>query len=276
MDDIKLYLKSRPAHPNFGDRPWILLKRDFPYGPFCSAWGSIPPDATEVYTLHSRSLTAGLTKLQEILPKLREANTEIPRIQASASTSPFRASFWDGFQTIRPAQDLLADCRYQTVKLVFGDRTPPKPSRKHNNLVHSPEFWKLVGETTFPLNRDVELVDLDIDLQRLLWTTIFLVIQQGLKPIIRLWEEVSHNIEEITWRSVAGVGNYLSSFWVRDKHQSPQVQVSTSTSSESTASTSTTSSASDNQEQSTPNTLVSFPGGRSIKPFLVSGKIKVD
>ncbi len=101
----------------------MLFKRDFPYGPFCSAWGPIHPDATEVYTVHSRPLTAGLTKLKEILPKLRKSNTEIPRIQASASTSPFSASFWDGFQTIRLVQDLLAGCRYQTVKIVFGDRT---------------------------------------------------------------------------------------------------------------------------------------------------------
>ncbi len=156
------------------------LKRDFPYGPFCSAWGPIPPDATEVYTVHSRPLTAGLTKPKEILPKLRKSNTEIPRIQASASTSPFGASFWDGFQTIRPAQDLLADCRFQTVTLVFGDKISPKPTRKRDNPAYSgPEFWKLVGDATFPLHRDVELVDLDIDL-RFLWTTIFLVRSQDL------------------------------------------------------------------------------------------------
>ncbi|KAK0459255.1 uncharacterized protein EV420DRAFT_310896 [Desarmillaria tabescens] len=194
MDDIKLYLKPRPVHPKFGDRPWMLLNSDFPYGPFCSAWGTIPPDATEVYTIHSHSLTAALTKLEEILPKLRKSNTEISRIQASAPTSPFRAMFWDGFEIVIPAQDFLADCQYQTVKLVYGDKTPPKPTwyRKH-----TPQFWKLMEDAIFPLRQDVELIELD--LQRLLWTSILLLLTQNIR---------------ITWGSmITGVQEYISGLW---------------------------------------------------------------
>ncbi|KAK0459251.1 uncharacterized protein EV420DRAFT_310780 [Desarmillaria tabescens] len=193
MDDIKLYLKPRPAHPKFGDRPWMLLNPDFPYGPFCSAWGTIPSDATEVYTIHSHSLTAALTKLEEILPKLRKSNTEISRIQASAPTSPFHAIFWDGFRNVAPAQVFLADCQYQTVKLVYGDKTPPKPARYRNNPEHAPEFWKLMEDAIFPLRQDVELIELD--LQRLLWTSILLLLTQNIKPLSQLLEEVVDHIE---------------------------------------------------------------------------------
>ncbi len=71
----------------------------------------------------------GLTKLKEILPKLRKSNTEIPRVQAS--TSPFGTSPLGRLSDImKQTQDLLADCRYQTVKIVFGDRTLPKPTRE--------------------------------------------------------------------------------------------------------------------------------------------------
>ncbi|SJK98102.1 uncharacterized protein ARMOST_01359 [Armillaria ostoyae] len=134
-----LYLKPHPAHPKFGDRPWMLLNPDFPYGPFCSAWGTIPPDATEVYTIHSPILAAVLTKLQvEILPVLCELNIEILRIRA---TAVFSVVPWEGFDAMIPAQKFLADCHCETVKLVFGDKSLPPPSRYRKDAKHYPEFW---------------------------------------------------------------------------------------------------------------------------------------
>ncbi|KAK0454397.1 hypothetical protein EV421DRAFT_2029482 [Armillaria borealis] len=171
MNDIKLYLKPRPAHPKFDDRPWMLLKPDFPYGPFCSAWGTVPPDATEVYTVHSPTLAAVLTNLQvEIVPTLRELNKDTPHIRATASTK------------------FLADCHRETVKLVFGDKSSPPPSRYRKDAKHYPEFWKHMDEAAFPLHRDVELVNLDMDLQRLLWTNIHILLAKYIsEPFILLF-----------------------------------------------------------------------------------------
>ncbi|SJK98086.1 uncharacterized protein ARMOST_01343 [Armillaria ostoyae] len=57
----------------FRDRPWMLLKPDFSYGPLYAAWGTVPPDTAEVYTARSPALAAILTKLKaEIVPVLHE------------------------------------------------------------------------------------------------------------------------------------------------------------------------------------------------------------
>ncbi|SJK98084.1 uncharacterized protein ARMOST_01341 [Armillaria ostoyae] len=168
MDDIRIYLKPRPAHSTFADRPWMLLDSDFPYGPFCP-WQTIPPDATEMHTVHSPALAAALTRLHiEILPKLRTTD-------ASSVTT------WEVFNVIMPAYDFFAHCQYQPVKLMLGDKAPPPPIRSFKSSTYSPEFQKLLGDALFPLRCDTELVDLDTDLQRLLWTSILLVLLENLR-----------------------------------------------------------------------------------------------
>ncbi|KAK0459239.1 uncharacterized protein EV420DRAFT_310225 [Desarmillaria tabescens] len=184
--DIKLYLKPRPAHSKFGDRPWMLLNSSFPYGPFCS-WQRIPPDATEMHTVHSPILAAALTKFHvEILPKLQKFHPEIPRIRAAATASAFSVVRWEGFDAVMQAQDFFAYCQYQPVKLMLGDEAPPPPTRSFTSTTHSPEFQKLLNDTLFPLRCDIELVDLDTDLQRLLWTSILLELLGNLKPLLEL------------------------------------------------------------------------------------------
>ncbi len=180
MDDIRIYLKPRLAHPKFDDHPWMLLNFDFPYGPFCS-WQTIPPDATEIHTLHSPVLAAALTKLHiEILPKLRKFHLDISRIRTAATTSAFSVVSWEGFDAIMQAQDFFAHCQYQPVKLMLGDKAPPSPTRYRMSSKDSPEFWKILDDVLFPVGREIELVDLDTDLQRLLWTSILLVLAENL------------------------------------------------------------------------------------------------
>ncbi|KAK0212329.1 hypothetical protein DFS33DRAFT_1269142 [Desarmillaria ectypa] len=142
--DIKLYLKPRSVYSQLGNRPWMLIRPRFFYGPFFSAWQPIPPDATEVHTVHSPALAPALTKLEaEFIPVLRGLN------------QIFHES---GLRHLP--------------KLVFGDKAPRPASRYRKDAKHYPEFWKNMYEAAFPLNRDVELVNLDIDLQRLLWIGI--------------------------------------------------------------------------------------------------------
>ncbi|KAK0241171.1 hypothetical protein EDD85DRAFT_948261 [Armillaria nabsnona] len=50
----------------------------------------------------------------------------------------------------------------------------------------SPEFWKVLDNVLFPVGRDIELIDLDTDLQRFLWTSIILVLTENLTPLLEL------------------------------------------------------------------------------------------
>ncbi len=180
MDDIRIYLKPRPVHSKFGNHPWMLLDFGFPYGPFYS-WQTIPPDATEIHTVHTPTLAAALTTLHvEILPKLRKFQLDIPRIRAAATASAFSVVSWEGFDAIEQAQCFFAYCQYQPVKLMLGDKAPPSPTRYRMSAKDSPEFWKILDDVLFPVGRDMELIDLDTDLQRLLWTSILLVLTENL------------------------------------------------------------------------------------------------
>ncbi|KAG7449877.1 uncharacterized protein BT62DRAFT_928634 [Guyanagaster necrorhizus] len=136
----------------------MLITGDFLYGPCSSVWGTVPPDATQVYTIHcSPALAPVLIKWKEILSKLHKSNTGIPRIQAAASTSSCSTLFWEGFEDIGPTQDLLAHCRHQTVKLVFGDMALLNLTRHRRCRNHTPEFEKLVEDAVFPQNGDLSL-----------------------------------------------------------------------------------------------------------------------
>ncbi len=194
MDDIRIYLKPRPAHSKFGDRPWMLLDSDFLYGPFCS-WQTIPLDATEIHTIHSPALAAALTKLHvEILPKLRKFQLDMSRIRAAATADASNVTIWELFNAIMPAQDFFAHCQYQPVKLMLGDKAPPPPIRTSKSSTYSPEFQKLLSDALFPLRCDTELVNLDADLQRLLWTSILLILLDNLS------ESVQDSRIALTWQ----------------------------------------------------------------------------
>ncbi|KAK0241166.1 hypothetical protein EDD85DRAFT_817880 [Armillaria nabsnona] len=269
MDDIKLYLKPRPAHLKFGERPWMLLKPGFPYGPFCSAWGIVPPDATELYTVHSPTLAAVLTKLEvEIVPTLCELNKEIPRVRATASTSVFSVVRWEDFDAMILAQELLANCHCETVKLVFGDNSPPSPSRYRKDAKHYPEFWKHMDEAAFSLHRDAELVNLDMDLQRLLWTSIHILLAKYIMPLVELKTEVMKSMQESTWTRLARhVSKNMPNIWpVSDED----------TKRKSIARTSTTTSTSDKEEHSTPSRSFPIRSSFSAMPLLANRNVKTE
>ncbi|KAK0459229.1 uncharacterized protein EV420DRAFT_1642209 [Desarmillaria tabescens] len=175
--NVKLYLKPRPVHSKLGDRLWMLIRPDFMYGPFFPAWQPVPSDATEVHTVYSPALATALTKLYvEVLPKVRKCESDIPRIRTAMSANPFSAFNWEGFIIMAQCDDLLTDCWYQPVKLVFGDKAPPLPPRRRRSPKHAPKYWKLVEDAVFPIGRGRELVDVDTDLQRIVWTTIYMVL----------------------------------------------------------------------------------------------------
>ncbi|KAK0241187.1 hypothetical protein EDD85DRAFT_392117 [Armillaria nabsnona] len=210
MDDIRIHLNPRPAHSKFGDRLWILLDSDFTYGPFCS-WQTIPPDATEIHTVHSPALAAALTKLHvEILPKLHKFHLDMTRVRVAATTDASSVTIWEVFNAIMPAQDFFAHCQYQPVKLMLGDKAPPPPIRSFKSSTYSPEFQKLLGDALFPLCCDTELVDLDADLQRLLWTSILLVLLDNLRPLMELQKHFESCIRKNPLRYVLGsIEKYL-------------------------------------------------------------------
>ncbi|KAK0212337.1 hypothetical protein DFS33DRAFT_1449260 [Desarmillaria ectypa] len=135
--DINLYLKPRFVCSQLGNRPWMLIRPRFFYGPFFPAWQPIPPDATEVHTVHSPALAPALTKLEaEIIP---DCDTY-----------------------------LVSDCKYESVKLVFGNKAPPLPPRRGRNAKNVPGYWKMVDDTALPIGLGGELVDVDVDLQQIL------------------------------------------------------------------------------------------------------------
>ncbi|PBK87001.1 hypothetical protein ARMGADRAFT_1017031 [Armillaria gallica] len=93
-----------------------------------------------------------------------------------------------------PAQDFFAHCQYQPVKLMLGEKAPPPPIRSFKSSTYSPEFQKLLSDALFPLSCDTELVDLDTDLQRLLWTSILLILLDNLS------ESVHDSRIALTWQ----------------------------------------------------------------------------
>ncbi|KAK0195954.1 hypothetical protein F5146DRAFT_1133397 [Armillaria mellea] len=217
----------------------------------------------------------------EILPVLRELNIEIPRIQAAASTSIFSVVRWEGFDAMRPVQEFIADCHYETVKLVFGDRSPPRPSLYRKDAKHYPEFWKHMDEAAFPIYRDTELVNLDMDLQRLLWTSIHILLVKYIMPLLELQTEVMKSMQESTWSRLARrVSIYMPNLWPvgneNTKSKSAQVRISSSTSTQSTASTSTATFTSDDEERSVPNPSFPFRPGFSSIPLLANRKVKTE
>ncbi|KAK0454410.1 hypothetical protein EV421DRAFT_1729611 [Armillaria borealis] len=150
-----------PVNPKFGpSHPWMLVKPDFYYGPFFPAWQPVPPTTTEAHTIHSPVLATALTKLYvELLPRIRKCQSDIPRIRTAMSTDPLSTLKWEGFDIMIQCEDFITDCWYEPVKLVFGDKAPPRPPRHHRSVKRAPKYWKLVDEAAFTLGRYVKLID---------------------------------------------------------------------------------------------------------------------
>ncbi|KAK0241185.1 hypothetical protein EDD85DRAFT_948274 [Armillaria nabsnona] len=280
--DIKLYLKPRPANPKFGDRPWMLVRPDFYYGPFFPAWQPVPPSATEAHTVHSPALATALTKLFELLPRIHKCESDIPRIRTVMSENPLRTLRWEGFDIMLQCEDLLAHCWYEPVKLVFGDKAPPLPPRRHRSVKRAPKYWKLVDEAAFPLGRYVELVD-DIDLHRMVWATIYMVIMENTGSIIKLRTEISNCLDNTALGYITKpLGKYVIPFidrWMdggENDCDSSLGEISASTSSGSTSSSSAESSTPDNADPARTKPFFPSRSGRPMKPSLANRKIKTD
>ncbi|KAK0241172.1 hypothetical protein EDD85DRAFT_1020032 [Armillaria nabsnona] len=281
--DIKIYLKPRPANPKFGDRPWMLVRPDFYYGPFFPAWQPVPPSATEARTVHSPALATALTKLYvELLPIISQCESDIPRIRTAMSENPLSTLKWEGFDIMMECEDLLAHCLYEPVKLVFGDKAPPPPPRRHRGVKRAPKYWKLVDEAAFPLGRYVELVD-DSDLHRMVWATIFMVLMENTEIIGNLRTEISNCLENTALGYITKpLDKYVVPFidrWMgrgENNRDSSSGEIPASTSSGSTSSSGAESSTPDNPDPARPKPFFPFRSGRPMKPSLANRKIKID
>ncbi|PBK73952.1 hypothetical protein ARMSODRAFT_951484 [Armillaria solidipes] len=282
--DIKLCLKPRPVNPKFGPgRPWMLVRPDFYYGPFFPAWQPVPPTATEVHTVHSPALATALTKLYvELLPRIHKCQSDIPRIRTAMSTDPLSTLKWEGFDIMIQCEEFVADCWYEPVKLVFGDKAPPRRPPRYLSVKRAPKYWKLAGEAAFTLGRYVELVD-DIDLQRMVWATILLVIVENTESISKLRTEIAYCIENTALGYITKpLGKYVIPFidrWMgegENDRDSSSGKISASMSSGSTSSSGSESSTPDNPDPARPKPFFPFRSGRPIKLSLANRKIKID
>ncbi|PBK79120.1 hypothetical protein ARMGADRAFT_1093420 [Armillaria gallica] len=73
--DVQVYLKPRPISSVFGHSKYLPFQwnPDFKCGPFFAGYGTIPADATEVYTIHSPHLSAGIAAFHnELIPSLQD------------------------------------------------------------------------------------------------------------------------------------------------------------------------------------------------------------
>ncbi len=75
MSDVEIYLKPRPISSVYGHSNYLPFQwnPDFKYGPFFARYGTIPSDATEVYTIHSPDLSAGIAAFHnKLIPSLQD------------------------------------------------------------------------------------------------------------------------------------------------------------------------------------------------------------
>ncbi|KAK0467160.1 uncharacterized protein EV420DRAFT_670106 [Desarmillaria tabescens] len=143
MAGIQMYLKPRSVsavynHSNY--LPFGCLY-DCEYGPFFADYGTVPSDATEVYTIHSSAIRALLSTLfNELIPSL---DAQIP------DPTQFPRSAWPTLLQIAMAKvdswfDFRIECENNLVQLTQGDHAPAPPPRKMRGSVFSPEWYNIV------------------------------------------------------------------------------------------------------------------------------------
>ncbi|KAK0217125.1 hypothetical protein IW262DRAFT_172447 [Armillaria fumosa] len=171
MADVNIYFKPRPISPTYGHSNYLPFHwRSYcQYGPFFTDYETIPCDATEVYTIHSRALSAALSTLfNDFIPSL---SVEVP------DPSKFDRSAWPdllefAWTKISFSLDLRIPCEDYGVRLFLGDRAPVPPPRDMRGPRWSPEWYKLV--LSIRGRGDVALQDEspDTELELFVWVYI--------------------------------------------------------------------------------------------------------
>ncbi|KAK0454407.1 hypothetical protein EV421DRAFT_1941385 [Armillaria borealis] len=232
----------------------------------------VPPTATEVHTIHSPALATALTKLYaELLPRIHKCQSDIPRIRTAMSTDPLSTLKWEGFDIMIQCEDFVADCWYEPVKLVFGDKAPPRRPPCHlSSQVHSQVLETGRGGCIH-------------NLQRMVWATIFMVIVENTESISKLRTEIAYCIENTTLGYITKpLGKYVIPFidhWMgegENDRDSSSGKISASMSSGSTSSSGSESSTPDNPDLARPKPFFPSRSGCPIKPSLANRKIKID
>ncbi|PBK71378.1 hypothetical protein ARMSODRAFT_955175 [Armillaria solidipes] len=167
---MQIYLKPRPISRKYGHSNYLTFKYPFDnYGPFFADYGTIPSDATEVYTVRPSSpLPASLSKLyNELLPSF---DAEVP------DPNKLPRSKWGGgllqlaVAKVDSSFYFQLECEDHIVRLVKGDRAPAPPPTSRRTADLSPEWYKIVYSTL--LRGEVEVRD-DADLELFVWAYLY-------------------------------------------------------------------------------------------------------
>ncbi|KAK0235435.1 hypothetical protein EDD85DRAFT_968377 [Armillaria nabsnona] len=194
MGSFQIYLKPRPVSPVYGHSNYLPFKcpSDFEYGPFFADYGTIPSDATEVYTLQSSALAASLsTFYSQLIPSL---DAEVP------DPNKCHRSGWRGLLQLAVAKTRSSfhfqlECEDHIVRLVKGDSAPAPPPTSKRSEDFSPEWYKIVYPTL--LRGDVELRDVesrDTELELFVWAHMFQVADER----SRIWLSFRQEMYELT------------------------------------------------------------------------------
>ncbi|KAK0458121.1 uncharacterized protein EV420DRAFT_1764587 [Desarmillaria tabescens] len=191
MSKVQIYLKPRPVSPIYGHSNYLPFQwnPDFKYGPFFADYGPIPPDATEVYIIHSPYLSAGIATFHnELIPSLADAEAEVPDPDQTCR------SLWPSLYELQraklgPVSQFLRDSESHVNMLYQGDhaRFPPPPG-----VSKDPEWHKLFF-SILASRRDVELHDSDVDteLEIFAWAYMHYMVFYISLPWIKLRTEMA-------------------------------------------------------------------------------------
>ncbi len=159
MSDVQIYLKPRPISSIYGHSKYLPFQwnPDFKYGPFFAGYGTIPSDATEVYTIHSPDLSAGIAAFHnELIPSLQDE----PPDPDKASRSLWPNIYELGIAKLKPVTQFLLDSESHVNRL-YHSLLPPLQAED------GPEWHKLFF--SIMARRDVEFRDGDNELEIFVW-----------------------------------------------------------------------------------------------------------
>ncbi|KAK0235265.1 hypothetical protein EDD85DRAFT_70993 [Armillaria nabsnona] len=170
---MQVYIKPRPISHKYGHSNYLTFKYPFDinYGPFFVDYGTIPSDATKVYTVRPSSpLSASLSKLyNELLPSF---DADVP------DPNKFPRSAWHGILQLAVAKVdssffFQLECEDHIVRLVKGDCAPAPPPTSRRTADLSPEWYNVVYGTL--LRGEVEVCDesWDTELELFIWAYLY-------------------------------------------------------------------------------------------------------
>ncbi|PBK83979.1 hypothetical protein ARMGADRAFT_1088956 [Armillaria gallica] len=188
MAGIRIYLKPRPVSRRYSHSKYLPFKWPFAseYGPFFADYGTMPPDATEVYPI-VRSLS---TFYNELIPGL---DAEVP------DPNKFPRSEWPGLLqlAVEKADSSFCfqlECEDHIVRLAKGNRAPPPPPTDMRVIDLSPEWYNIVYSTH--IRGDVELRDKsrDAEVELFVWVYMFYVADD----LAEIWRGFRQEMYQLT------------------------------------------------------------------------------